>query len=332
MPAPASSAKLTKIARTDIAVGRSVLELQAQALLALAEALGDPFSEAISLITKCKGRVVVTGMGKSGHVGRKIAATLASTGTPAMFVHPGEASHGDLGMIERKDVVLALSNSGKVAEMRDVIGYTRRFDIPLIAITAGASSPLAESADIVLLLPKRAEAGSLAMAPTTSTTMQIALGDALAVALFERRGFTPDDFKVFHPGGALGKQLLRVKDLMHGEGALPLVAPNVLMSEALLEMSAKGFGCVGVTDKAGNLLGIVTDGDLRRHMAPDLPSRKVSDIMTAGPRTIRPQALAAECLADMTIHKPKITNMFVVDDGKPVGIIHLHDLLRAGVV
>lgn len=308
---------------------RRVLTQEAQALQQLAALLDKSFGKAVEAIYKTDGRVIVTGMGKSGHVARKIAATLASTGTPAYFVHPGEASHGDLGMVTNKDVVLALSNSGKATELRDIIIYTHRFDIPLIAMTANANSPLGQEADILLLLPKLPEAGSLALAPTTSTTMQMALGDALAVALMERRNFKPENFHQFHPGGQLGKQLVRVKELMHRE--LPLIADTAMMSLALLEMTAKGFGCVGVTGKQGELRGIVTDGDLRRHMSPKLTSLKVSEIMTADPRTIAPDALAAEALAIMTLKKPKITNLFVVEAGKPVGIIHMHDLLRAGV-
>lgn len=315
----------------DLQVAEAVLRQEAEALNVLAESLNGDFLKAVDTIYKTKGRVIVTGMGKSGHVARKIAATLASTGTPAFFVHPGEASHGDLGMIERKDCVLALSYSGKAAELRDVIGYTARFEIPLIAMTGNPASPLAEAATILLLLPKLAEAGSLGLAPTTSTTMQMALGDALAVALFERRGFTPEDFKVFHPGGALGKHLLRVKDLMHTGVAIPLIDARADMSKALIGMSAGGFGCVGVIDDDGNLLGIITDGDLRRHMSRDLTAQPVAQVMTPNPRTIRPGALAAECLAEMTLHKPQITNIFVVEEGRPVGIIHMHDLLRAGV-
>ncbi len=326
------SAKLSvKPKHKDLQVAEAVLRLEADALNILADSLNGDFLKAVDTIYKTKGRVIVTGMGKSGHVARKIAATLASTGTPAFFVHPGEASHGDLGMIDKKDCVLALSYSGKAAELRDILGYTARFEIPLIAMTGNAASPLAEASDILLLLPKLAEAGSLGVAPTTSTTMQMALGDAIAVALFERRGFTPEDFKVFHPGGALGKHLLRVKDLMHSGDAIPLIDASADMSHALVEMSAKGFGCVGVIGNEGELLGIITDGDLRRHMSRDLTSQPVARIMTPNPRSIRPTALAAECLAEMTAHTPRVTNIFVVEEGQPIGIIHMHDLLRAGV-
>lgn len=318
---------------SDLATAQTVLRTEAEALMALADSLGESFTRALDTFQQVKGRVIVSGMGKSGHVGRKIAATLASTGTPAFFVHPGEASHGDLGMIEQRDAVLALSNSGKVKELSDLIAYTRRFAIPLVAITANAQSPLAEAADVLLLLPTRPEAGSLGLAPTTSTTMQMALGDALAVALLERRGFSPEDFKVFHPGGSLGQQLARVRDLMHTGDKLPLISSGHTMADALVEMSTKGFGCVGVTDpQTGTLLGIITDGDLRRHMAPDLTAQRVEAVMTAAPRTIRPHALAAECLALMNLRAPRITNLFVVEDTRPVGILHVHDLLRAGIV
>ena len=318
---------------SDLAIARRVLNQEASALQILANTLDGTFEETVALFSQTNGRIIVTGMGKSGHVSRKIAATLASTGTPAFFVHPGEASHGDLGMIAPRDAVLALSNSGKVRELGDLVAYTRRFEIPLVAMTSNADSPLAQAADIVLLLPKQPEAGSLAMAPTTSTTMQIALGDALAVALFERRGFTQDDYKIFHPGGSLGQQLAYVRDLMHGVDALPLAPVGTAMSVALLEMSQKSFGCVGITDPAsGKLLGIITDGDLRRHMSPSLTNMRVEEVMTPAPRTTTADVLAARSLALMSLHTPRITSLFVVDEGeRPVGIIHIHDLLRAGI-
>ena len=320
-------------AKKDIEVARGVLALEIEALTALADGLDLNFVKAVDILFKTKGRVIVTGMGKSGHIARKIAATLASTGTPAQFVHPGEASHGDLGMIEQRDSVLALSNSGKAAELGDLLAYVARIEIPMISITSNAKSPLGEAADVLLQLPNKPEAGSLAMAPTTSTTMQLALGDALAIALLERRGFTREDYKVFHPGGSLGKQLIKVRELMHRDEEMPLIGSSAEMSEVLVEMSAKGLGCVGVVDEEGVLLGVVTDGDLRRHMSPKLPQQPVAQVMTPNPRTIRPTALAAECLAFMTMHTPRITNVFVVDETKhPVGVIHIHDLLRAGVV
>ena len=276
-------------------------------------------------------RLVVTGMGKSGHVARKTAATLASTGTPALFVHPAEASHGDLGMIVPGDVVLALSNSGEATELADIVSHARRFALPLVAITSRIESTLARASDIVLLLPAAPEAGPIGMAPTTSTTMQIALGDALAVALLARRGFTATDFGVFHPGGKLGARLKRVRDLMHVGDAVPLAPPATRMDQAILLMTAKHFGCLGIVDEANRLLGVVTDGDLRRAMAPDLLTRSVERIMTTSPRVIGPDRLAEEALHDMTALSPRVMSLFVVDAGRRVsGIIHMHDLLRAG--
>ncbi|GIK98471.1 MAG: KpsF/GutQ protein [Alphaproteobacteria bacterium] len=313
----------------DIAAGRRALRTEAEALAALAAALDASFAEATARLAAVAGRVVVTGMGKSGHVARKIAATLASTGTPALFVHPGEASHGDLGMIARDDGVIALSNSGAVPELADIIAYTRRFSIPLIAITARRESPLAEAADVALILPKVPEACPMGLAPTTSTTLMMALGDALAIALLERRGFTSDDFRVLHPGGHLGRRLTRVADIMHGPGELPLVPAETPMAEAILAMTAKSFGCVGIVGADGRLTGIITDGDLRRHMTDGLLALSAGAVMTARPKTIRPQALAAEALAEM--NERKITSLFVVDGDRPVGLVHVHDLLRAGV-
>jgi arabinose-5-phosphate isomerase len=276
--------------------------------------------------------VVVTGMGKSGHIGRKIAATLASTGTPAQFVHPGEASHGDLGMLVRGDVVLALSNSGETAELADLIEHAHRFGLPLVAITQNERATLARAADVVLALPAAPEACRIGLAPTTSTTMQLALGDALAVALLTRRGFGPQDFRQFHPGGRLGARLRRVRDLMHAGGDMPLAPPETPMHAALLEMSAKRFGCLGVVDADGRLVGIVTDGDLRRHMGPDLLTRRVEEIMTRAPRAIGPEALAADALRMMNEPRHPITTLFVVDAARvPLGILHVHDLLRAGI-
>jgi arabinose-5-phosphate isomerase len=312
-----------------IAVGRRVLATEAQALGLMADGLGEAFMAAVETIFTAKGRVVLTGVGKSGHVGRKIAATLASTGTPAMFVHANEASHGDLGMIAVDDVVLALSKSGEVKELTDVIHYAKRFGVPLLAMTASAGSALGKAADILLLLPDAPEATDGVNAPTTSTTLQIALGDALAVAVLERRGFTADDFRIYHPGGKLGAMLRTVADIMHGTADLPLVAPATTMSQALLVMTEKRFGCVGVQDQAGQLNGLITDGDLRRHM-DGLLGLTAEQVMTAKPRTIGPDMLAAEALRLM--NQWRITVLFVVQDGKPVGILHIHDLLRAGVV
>jgi arabinose-5-phosphate isomerase len=271
-------------------------------------------------------------MGKSGHVARKIAATLASTGTPALFVHPAEASHGDLGMIVAGDAVLALSNSGETAELADLVAHTRRFALPLVAITARSASSLATASDVALLLPQAAEACPMGLAPTTSTTMQMALGDALAVALLTRRGFTAADFRQFHPGGRLGARLRRVRELMHQGDAVPLAPPDLPMDRALLLITEKRFGCLGVVDRDGRLTGIVTDGDLRRAMGPDLLSRQVSDVMTRTPRTIGPDALAEEALHAMNARTRPVTALFVVDQaGTPLGILHVHDLLRAGL-
>ena len=314
-----------------LAVARRVLKTEIAGLTALAAELNGRFSEAVNLLAATKGRVTVTGMGKSGHVARKIAATFASTGTPAQFVHPAEASHGDLGMIAPGDAVLALSNSGETEELADIVAYTRRFRIPLLAMTRGGQSALAEAADVTLLLPSSAEACPMGLAPTTSTTMMLALGDALAVALLERKGFSSGDFQVLHPGGKLGQKLLRVADIMHDGDAVPLVGRNTVMAEAILVMTTKSFGCVGVTDDAGRLIGIVTDGDLRRHMGDDdLLRATVDRVMSGKPKTIRPQALAAEALGLM--NASAITSLFAVDDKRrPLGILHIHDCLRAGI-
>ncbi len=317
------------ISNTDFEAARRVLRLEAEGINVLADALDSSLSRALDLLDAVTSRVVVTGMGKSGHIARKIAATMASVGTPAFYVHPGEASHGDLGMITAKDAVLALSHSGETAELGDLVAYTRRFDIPLIAITAGGKSTLAKDADVALVLPPSPEACPLGLAPTTSTTMMLALGDVLAVALLERKGFSAEEFQVLHPGGRLGRDLLRVADIMHEGDEVPLASPETSMSTALITMTAKRFGCVGVTDGAGQLIGIVTDGDLRRHMGPDLPTRPVRAIMTRGAKTIRPRALAAEALGLM--NSSSITSLFVVEQRKPVGIIHIHDCLRAGI-
>jgi arabinose-5-phosphate isomerase len=316
-----------------VASARRALKTEADGLDQLVEALDGPLatpvSEAIRLISAAQGRVIVSGIGKSGHIARKIASTMASTGTPAMFVHPAEASHGDLGMITAQDVIIMLSNSGESAELGDMLAYSRRFSVPLIAITANAVSALGEAADVILELPKATEACPNGLAPTTSTLMQLALGDALAIALLEDKGFSAKDFRQFHPGGKLGAQLKHARDVMHKAGALPLVSESTLMSEALVVMSAKSFGCVGVVDAKGNLAGVVTDGDLRRHMSADLLQFPMTKIMTKNPRTIDPDALAGEVID--ILNTAKITSIFVVEKGKPVGLIHIHDLLRIGV-
>jgi arabinose-5-phosphate isomerase len=311
-----------------LAGGRRVIEEEARALHSLAAALDASFLAAVEMIAAVPGRVVVTGMGKSGHVGRKIAATLASTGTPALFVHAGEASHGDLGMVTAADAVLALSNSGETEELRDIILYSRRFAIPLVAIVGRPRSTLAEEADVALLLPQVAEACPMGLAPTTSTTCMLALGDALAVALLERRGFSATDFAVFHPGGKLGNQLKRVEQLMRRGDQLPLVEPGTPMAEAILEMTRKALGCVGVVEDS-RLVGIVTDGDLRRHMGASLLGQTAVEVMTPRPLAIDPRALAVEALQIM--NERSITVLFVTEGERPVGALHLHDCLRAGL-
>lgn len=296
---------------------------------AITDGLGEAFEQAVRQIQTASGRVIVTGMGKSGHIGQKIAATLSSTGTKAYFVHPGEASHGDLGMIASDDVVLALSWSGETAELANIITYSRRFAVPLIAITSRAESSLAKAACPTLVLPKAGEACPHGLAPTTSSVMQLAIGDALAIALLESKGFSAHDFKIFHPGGQLGASLKYVSDIMHKGDKLPLASSNDVMSDALVTMTEKAFGCLGVIDGEGHLIGIVTDGDLRRKMGPNLLAMPVGDIMTCQPKTIAPDELASAALN--LLNSSQITALFVVDQGKPVGIVHVHDLLRLGV-
>jgi arabinose-5-phosphate isomerase len=320
-------------AAADVAAARRALGLEADGIRALADALagalGAPFAAAVDLMTAAAGRVVVTGMGKSGHVARKIAATFASTGTPALYVHPGEASHGDLGMMAKGDVLVCLSNSGDTAEMSDIAAFAKLMMIPMIAIAGRAPSPLVEAADVALVLPALKEACPMGLAPTTSTTTMMALGDALACALLERKGFLPENFHVLHPGGRLGRRFLRVQDLMHAGEAMPLVKPDTKMSEALLVMTEKRLGCVGVVGEDGKLAGIVTDGDLRRHMSPLLLAMRADEVMTPRPKTIRPAALAAEAVGFMS--QRQITTLFVVESDRPIGILHIHDCLRAGV-
>ncbi|MEJ5232012.1 MAG: KpsF/GutQ family sugar-phosphate isomerase [Geminicoccaceae bacterium] len=314
-----------------LASARRVLRTEAEALAALERSIGESFAAAVDLLAGIEGRVVVTGMGKSGHVARKIAATLASTGTPALFVHPAEASHGDLGMITTDDAVLALSNSGETSELKDLTLYTRRFAIPLVAVVGRAPSTLAEAADLAIVLPELAEACPMGLAPTTSTTCMLALGDALAVALLERSGFSARQFAVFHPGGKLGAQLLRVEQIMRRGEQLPLVPLDASARETVLEMTRGCLGCVGVVDGDGKLVGIVTDGDLRRHLTDDLLAQRARDIMTPNPRTIEGRALAVEAMALMNDPSRPITVLFITEEGRPVGALHLHDCLRAGI-
>lgn len=321
-----------------IETAKRVLQNEADALTVLSQSIDKNFEQAIEAVYSMKnadrpGRFIIAGIGKSGHVARKIAATLASTGTPAYFVHPGEASHGDMGMITNNDVVLMLSNSGENSELSDLIHYTRRYDITLIAMTSNLQSTLAKHSDIVLLLPKQPEACPNGLAPTTSTTMMIALGDALAVALLEKMGLTKDQYKVFHPGGKLGQKLMKVTELMVPQNDLPLLAKGATMDQGLLVLSEKNLGCVIVTDEAGDLAGIITDGDLKRHMGADLLSKTVDDVMTHAPKTISENALAVEALDIMTKEKGAyISSLIVLDDtGKMTGLIRLQDCLQAGL-
>jgi arabinose-5-phosphate isomerase len=328
-----TAAKPRSEASGDLAAARRVLDYAMDAIKALGTTLNGDFTRAIDTIMATKGRVIVSGMGKSGHIGRKIAATLASTGTPAQFVHPGEASHGDLGMVTPGDVLLMLSNSGETRELSDLITFAKRFSIPIIGVASRADSTLMQAADVPLVLPKFQEACSIGMAPTTSTTLTLVLGDALAVALMERRSFSRDQYRELHPGGALGKALIRVSDLMHTGAGMPLVAEDAPMQDVVLEMAKKRFGCVGVVDAKGALAGIITDGDLARHMDRGLLDRKPAEVMTRAPKTFVADKLAAEALAFM--NAKKITQLFVLDAGakakRPVGILHMHDCLRAGL-
>jgi arabinose-5-phosphate isomerase len=314
-------------------VGRT-LDLEQRGLeavqLALSDGLAAGFARAASVILAASGNVIVSGMGKSGHVGRKISATLASTGTSSHFVHPAEASHGDLGMIRDDDVVLAMSWSGETPELADMVAYTRRFDVPLIAITSRSDSALGKAADICLRLPIAQEACPNGLAPTTSTTMQLAAGDALAVLLLERRGFTASDFNRYHPGGKLGTKLLLVHKLMHGGDELPLVKLEASLSEGIVEMTSKRFGIAGVVDGSGELVGVLTDGDLRRAFKTGFSDRPVAESMGRNPRVVAPDTLAAQVLAQMNAQR--VTCVFVVEGKRPVGLVHIHDLLRAGVI
>lgn len=315
---------------TRLDAGRAVLRTEGEALLAFADGLGESFAQAVGVLKATQGRIVISGMGKSGHIARKMAATFASTGAPAQFVHPGEASHGDLGMVTPADSLIVLSNSGETPELADIIAHAKRFSIPLIGVAGRAGSTLLAQSDVAILLPAAPEACPNGLAPTTSTTVTLALGDALAVALMKERDFGAGDFRVFHPGGKLGAQLLKVGDLMHVGEDMPLIAPDMPMTEALLIITQKGFGTAGVVNDAGRLIGVITDGDLRRNM-DGLLSRTAVDVMTGAPRTIHSDALAQEAL---NIMSGRITTLFVTDahSGAPAGIVHVHDLLRAGVV
>ena len=332
MATPKPAQTTTDRAQDAIASALRTLEAEGSGIdalkAALRDGLGRSLADAVDTIRGAQGRVIVTGMGKSGHVARKIASTLASTGTPAFFVHPSEASHGDLGMIANNDVVLALSWSGETAELKNITDYSRRYGIKLIVMTAIADSALAKVADVVLVLPQAREACPHNLAPTTSSLMQLALGDALAIALLESHGFTAVDFGLLHPGGKLGTLLKTVRDIMHTGATMPLMPLGARMSDAILEMTTKGFGCVGIVDGRGLLTGIITDGDLRRHMRNDLLDTRVDDVMTRSPKSVRPDQLLSETLD--ILNSMKVTALFAVEAGKPVGIIHVHDLLRTG--
>ena len=316
---------------SDISAGRHVLRQEAAALQSMAAALDGAFSEAVDIVFRTKGRVIVSGIGKSGHIAGKLAATLSSTGTPAFCVHPTEASHGDLGMITRDDCVVLLSNSGETKELSDLTAYTRRFDIPLIAIVGSADSTLAQHSDVAIILPDIEEACPMGLAPTTSTTVSLAIGDALAVTLLNKKGFTVDQFRVFHPGGKLGQSLVRVCDVMRTGEEIPLIAIGQSVSAAIEEMTRKTFGCVGVVDADGKLIGIITDGDLRRHIGGNIANQLVQQIMTTSPKSIGEDALAAEALSNM--NAAKVSSLFVIEDksAKPVGIVRIHDCLQAGI-
>lgn len=316
----------------DILAAKKVIDREVEALEIMKNELNGNLSKVLDAIEAIKGRVIVTGMGKSGHIGRKIAATLASTGTPAFFVHPGEASHGDLGMLTPEDIVVAISNGGESRELSDILIYCKRYNIPIIAITKNADSTLGKAGDYFLRLPNDGEACPLGLAPTSSTTATVVLGDVLAICLMERKGFSATDYKQRHPGGKLGAILCKVSDLMHSGDEMPLVDEDAIMQDALIVMSAKMLGCVGIVNKKGELEGIITDGDLRRWMSPKLIEEKVSNVMTKNPKTIRPDVLASEAVYVMNNTGRGITNLFVTDeDAKPLGVIHIHDCLRVGV-
>lgn len=316
---------------SDIHVARQTIDREIEALKTMENSLDDTLGKVLDVLQNTKGRVIVTGMGKSGHIGCKIAATMASTGTPAFFLHPSEASHGDLGMVTKDDAVIAISNSGESKELLDILTYCRRFSIPLIAITKNPDSSLGHNSDYILRLPDNREACPLGLAPMSSTTATLVMGDILAAALMVRKGFTEQDFRLRHPGGKLGAILRHVSDIMHTGDEMPLIGEDAIMQDALITMSAKMLGCVGILDKEGKLVGVITDGDLRRWMAPNLIEEKVSKVMTKNPRTCTADILIAEAVNIMNNTGRGITNMFVVENGKPVGIVHIHDCLRAGV-
>jgi arabinose-5-phosphate isomerase len=311
-------------------VPRQTIDREIEALKQMENSLDDTLGKVLDILQNTRGRVIVTGMGKSGHIGNKIAATMASTGTPAFFLHPSEASHGDLGMVTKDDSVIAISNSGESKELLDILTYCRRFSIPLIAITKNPDSSLGRNSDLILRLPDNKEACPLGLAPMSSTTATLVMGDILAAALMVRKGFTEDDFKLRHPGGKLGSILRHVSDIMHTGDEMPLIKEDAIMQDALITMSSKMLGCVGIVDDNGDLIGMITDGDLRRWMSPNLISEKVSKVMTKNPRTITKDILIAEAVNVMNNTGKGITNVFVVENKKPIGIVHIHDCLKAG--
>lgn len=315
----------------DIVSAKRTIDKEIEALRIMENELDENLSKALDIMQKAKGRIIVTGMGKSGHIGKKIAATLASTGTPSFFVHPAEASHGDLGMFTEDDVVLAISNGGESKELSDILVYCKRYGIPLVAMTRNPESTLGKTGDFLLKLPNDGEACPLGLAPTSSTTATLVLGDIIAVCLLERKGFSKTDYKQRHPGGKLGAILQKVSDIMHKDSDMPLIEENAPMQDALLEMTSKMKGCVGIINKNGNLIGIITDGDLRRCLAPDILSKTAADVMTKNPKTVSPDILVAEAVNTMSTTGKGITQLFVIQDNKPVGFIHMHDCLRAGV-
>ncbi|MBR1903639.1 MAG: KpsF/GutQ family sugar-phosphate isomerase [Alphaproteobacteria bacterium] len=315
---------------SDIHVARQTIDREIEALKTMENSLDDTLGKVLDILQNTRGRVIVTGMGKSGHIGNKIAATMASTGTPAFFLHPSEASHGDLGMVTKDDSVIAISNSGESKELLDILTYCRRFSIPLIAITKNPDSSLGRNSDLILRLPDNKEACPLGLAPMSSTTATLVMGDILAAALMVRKGFTEDDFKLRHPGGKLGSILRHVSDIMHTGDEMPLISKDAIMQDALITMSEKMLGCVGIVDDNGDLIGMITDGDLRRWMSPNLISEKVSKVMTKNPRTITKDILIAEAVNIMNTTGNGITNVFVVENKKPIGIVHIHDCLKAG--
>lgn len=324
------SGDINKLSNRDLISARNTIDKEIDTLRVLEQDLDESLTKALDMMQNAKGRVILTGMGKSGHIAKKIAASLASTGTPSFFVHPAEASHGDLGMITEDDVVIAISNSGESKELVDILNYSKRFGIPLIAITKNPQSSLGKAGDVVLRLPDNGEACPLGLAPTSSTTATLVLGDVLTVAMIERNGFTKNQFNQRHPGGKLGSVLQKVSDLMHSGDEMPLLTEDANMHDVLLEMTSKRLGCVGFTDSCGKLTGILTDGDLRRCLSNDILNKTGIDVMTKNPKVISPSAMASEAVKLM--HEKKITNLFAVEDGKPVGVIHIHDCLNSGVV